>query len=135
MTEQPEEARSVSSDDGVQDHPLITAVLPLVRRVNGQVVAESDMRSADVPLRWEGEMVAAVRLPSAETTSLAALLDDVALELGGSLPELPRGDKQRAVRLLEERGAFHYRKSAETVAEALGVTRFTVYNYLNRARS
>jgi predicted transcriptional regulator YheO len=26
------------------------------------------------------------------------------------------------------------RRSAETVAEALGVTRFTVYNYLNRAR-
>lgn len=25
------------------------------------------------------------------------------------------------------------RKSAETVAEALGVTRFTVYNYLNRS--
>jgi predicted transcriptional regulator YheO len=24
------------------------------------------------------------------------------------------------------------RRSAETVAEALGVTRFTVYNYLNR---
>jgi predicted transcriptional regulator YheO len=34
--------------------------------------------------------------------------------------------------MLEERGAFAYRKSAETVAEALGVTRFTVYNYLNR---
>jgi predicted transcriptional regulator YheO len=38
------------------------------------------------------------------------------------------------VRLLEERGAFTYRKSAETVAEALNVTRFTVYNYLNRDR-
>jgi DNA-binding CsgD family transcriptional regulator len=26
------------------------------------------------------------------------------------------------------------RRSAETVAEALGLTRFTVYNYLNRVR-
>ena len=46
----------------------------------------------------------------------------------------PEKQKQRAVRLLEERGAFSYRKSAEVVAEALGVTRFTVYNYLNRIR-
>jgi predicted transcriptional regulator YheO len=60
------------------------------------------------------------------------LLADVATELGSPLAELPRADKQRAVRMLEERGAFDYRRSAETVAEALGVTRFTVYNYLNR---
>ncbi len=60
------------------------------------------------------------------------LLADVATELGGALRDLPRADKQRAVRMLEERGAFAYRKSAETVAEALGVSRFTVYNYLNR---
>jgi uncharacterized protein YqgV (UPF0045/DUF77 family) len=63
---------------------------------------------------------------------LEQLLADVAAELGDPLSELPRAEKQRAVRLLEDRGAFAYRKSAETVAEALGVTRFTVYNYLNR---
>ena len=38
-------------------------------------------------------------------------------------------------RLLEERGAFEGRKSLPAVAEALGVTRFTVYNYLNRSQS
>lgn len=65
---------------------------------------------------------------------LEELLADVASELGAPLRELARADKQRAVRMLEERGAFAYRKSAETVAEALGVSRFTVYNYLNRAR-
>jgi predicted transcriptional regulator YheO len=66
------------------------------------------------------------------TGGLEQLLADLAAELGDPLSELPRAEKQRAVRLLEERGAFAYRKSAETVAEALGVTRFTVYNYLNR---
>lgn len=65
---------------------------------------------------------------------LEALLSDVADELGGDLRDLPRAAKQRAVRLLEERGAFEFRKSPEIVAEALGVTRFTVYNYLNRER-
>ncbi|HET8605340.1 MAG TPA: helix-turn-helix domain-containing protein [Marmoricola sp.] len=80
-----------------------------------------------------------VRLPEVSARStrreagLEQLLADVAAELGSPLDQLPRAEKQRAVRLLEERGAFGYRKSAETVAEALGVTRFTVYNYLNRS--
>jgi uncharacterized protein YqgV (UPF0045/DUF77 family) len=65
---------------------------------------------------------------------LARLIAEVEAELGGSLSGLPRAQKQHAVRLLEERGAFEMRRSAETVAEALGLTRFTVYNYLNRIR-
>lgn len=64
--------------------------------------------------------------------ALDALIREVELELGSSLSGLGRLDKQRAVRLLEERGAFEMRKAVVTVAEALGVTRFTVYNYLNR---
>ena len=32
---------------------------------------------------------------------------------------------------LNERGAFRYRKAVEDIADALGVSRFTVYNYLN----
>lgn len=68
------------------------------------------------------------------TDGLSRLIADVERELGGSLATLPRAEKQHAVRLLEERGAFEMRRSAETVAEALGLTRFTVYNYLNRIR-
>ena len=56
-----------------------------------------------------------------------------ALRLSGRADEAA-GVHLRAVRLLEERGAFAFRKSAELVAEALGVSRFTVYNYLNRGR-
>ncbi|WP_235530225.1 helix-turn-helix domain-containing protein [Nocardioides sp. Root151] len=59
---------------------------------------------------------------------------EIAGERGLPLADLSRADKQRAVRVLEERGAFAYRRSAETIAEAIGVSRFTVYNYLNRSR-
>jgi uncharacterized protein YqgV (UPF0045/DUF77 family) len=68
------------------------------------------------------------------TDGLSRLIADVERELGGPLDTLPRAEKQHAVRLLEERGAFEMRRSAETVAGALGLTRFTVYNYLNRIR-
>ncbi|WP_020671236.1 helix-turn-helix domain-containing protein [Amycolatopsis nigrescens] len=74
--------------------------------------------------------------PAGATGSPSSVLDglirEVESELGAALAELDRPGKQRAVRLLEERGAFQLRKSAALVAEALGVTRFTVYNYLNR---
>jgi predicted transcriptional regulator YheO len=53
------------------------------------------------------------------------------VEMGAGLEELSREDKQRAVKVLEERGAFNLRGSVEDVADRLGVSRFTVYNYLN----
>jgi uncharacterized protein YqgV (UPF0045/DUF77 family) len=74
--------------------------------------------------------------PAAHPVELNSALDrliaDVERELGGKLAGLDRAGKQHAVRLFKERGAFTLRKSVATVAEALGVTRFTVYNYLNR---
>ncbi len=122
-------------------HPLLDAVAPLLERIDARLVPPGELRKDDVPLVWEGETVAGVRLASESPEpseppagDLAALIDDVAEEMGTPLAELSRADKQRAVRMLEERGAFAYRRSAETIAEAIGVSRFTVYNYLNRSR-
>ncbi|WP_067434197.1 helix-turn-helix domain-containing protein [Nocardioides jensenii] len=127
-------------------HPLLDAVAPLLARIDAEVVEPAQLRKDDVPLVWEGEVVAGVRLApvgepadvgsgsEASGGDLGALIDEVAGEIGTPLAELSRADKQRAVRVLEERGAFAYRRSAETIAEAIGVSRFTVYNYLNRTR-
>ena len=126
-----------------EQHPLVQAIAPLVERLDAELVDPAKARADDVTLEWDGVPVVAVRL-AAETArkvperpadgGVQSLLADVAVELGGPLRDLSRHDKQQAVLLLESRGAFEYRKSAEIVAEALGVTRFTVYNYLNRAR-
>ena len=132
----------MAGSEGVdQGHPLLVAIAPLLDRVNAVLVAPGSVTAADVPLVWDGETIAGVRLASQSAAApveavgdLGRLLEDLATELGAPLCDLPRPQKQRAVRLLEERGAFTYRKSAETVAEALNVSRFTVYNYLNRDR-
>ena len=63
---------------------------------------------------------------------LDRLVADVERDLGAKLGQLGREDKQRAVKLLAERGAFDIRGSTEDVADALGVSRITVYNYLNK---
>ncbi|MEO6880623.1 MAG: helix-turn-helix domain-containing protein [Mycobacteriaceae bacterium] len=119
-----------------QEHPLLVAVRPLLERVGGELVEPDALVGDDVPLVWDGAVLAGVRLTPLERASdLTLILTRLTDELGGDLQALDRAGRQNAVRLLEARGAFNYRKSVETVAEVLGVTRFTVYNYLNRDRS
>jgi hypothetical protein len=112
-------------------HPLIDAVRPLADAIGAVVVEGDHLEGSDIPLRWEGLVVGGVRLMDVGR-DLDWHLGAVQRELGVDLADLDREDKQRAVKLLNERGAFQLRRSVEQVAEVLGVSRFTVYNYLNR---
>ena len=111
-------------------HPLVKAVKPILDAVGATLVPLDQQEPSDVPLVWEGRTVAAVRMPPLHG-ALDRLIDTVESELGGPLPSLSREDKQKAVRLLDERGAFILRRAVEDVADAMGVSRITVYNYLN----
>lgn len=128
-----------TASDRPAHEALAEAIQPLLAQIGGDVVPLAERRPGDVVLEWEGRPALAVRLESAsapsEPSSLEHLMQVVATELGAPLDQLSRPLKQRAVRILEERGAFTYRRSAEAIAEALGVSRFTVYNYLNRDRA
>ncbi|WP_420823921.1 helix-turn-helix domain-containing protein [Streptomyces roseifaciens] len=112
-------------------HPLRAAVAPLVDAMGGEMVDPEQAAADDVMLSWEGREVVAVRLPRL-SASLDHILADLERRQGKPLAELDRKTKQSVVRTLEERGAFSLRHGVETVAAALGVSRFTVYNYLNR---
>lgn len=111
-------------------HPLLDTVQPLLSALGASVVAVDQIAKSDVPLVWEGVVIAGVRLPALHG-AMARLIDSVERELGGKLAQLSRADKQRAIRLLDERGAFILRRAVEDVADAMGVSRITVYNYLN----
>lgn len=111
-------------------HPLLTAVQPILEAVGAQLITVEDARISDIALEWEGQIIAAVRLPRLHG-ALDRLIEQVEKELGASLPELSRNDKQLAVKLLDQRGAFILRRAVEDVADAMGVSRITVYNYLN----
>jgi hypothetical protein len=113
---------------------LIDAVRPLVDAVGGTLVDPADLDERDIPLRWGATVVGGVRLPEV-AHDIDWYLSSVQRDLGAPLGRLDREDKQRAVKLLNERGAFQLRRSVEQVAEVLGVSRFTVYNYLNRPES
>ncbi|MFI1577214.1 helix-turn-helix domain-containing protein [Embleya sp. NPDC020630] len=112
------------------EHPLSAAIKPLVTAIGAEFVPVGDAGPEDVVLDWEGRPAVAVRLPGLGS-ALDRLLGEAERQYG-PLADLGREDKQRVVRALEQRGAFTIRHGVETVAAALGVSRFTVYNYLNR---
>ncbi|MGR8007353.1 helix-turn-helix domain-containing protein [Streptomyces hypolithicus] len=99
--------------------------------MGGEMMAPARAAGDDVVLSWEGREVVAVRLPQL-SDSLDHILAALERRHGMPLAELDRKEKQSVVRILEARGAFSVRHGVETVAGALGVSRFTVYNYLNR---
>ncbi|MEU3350943.1 helix-turn-helix domain-containing protein [Streptomyces sp. NPDC037389] len=101
--------------------------------MGGRLLEPEQAEGDDVVLRWEGRPVVAVRLPHL-AESLEGILADLERRYGMPLAQLDRRAKQSVVRNLEARGAFALRHGVETVAAALGVSRFTVYNYLNRQR-
>jgi hypothetical protein len=111
-------------------HPLLVALEPVADALGATLVGARRVQPGDIPLHWEGALVGGMRLPGVEGV-LERIVGTVEAELGAPLDELAREDKQRAVQMLEERGAFQLRKSVATVADLMGVSRFTVYNYLN----
>ncbi|WP_329041611.1 helix-turn-helix domain-containing protein [Streptomyces sp. NBC_00178] len=116
------------------DHPLVSAVKPLVDAMGAELLDPGQAAADDVVLAWEGTDVVAVRLPQL-SESLDHILAAMERRHGMPLADLDRKTKQGVVRTLEARGAFSVRHGVETVAGALGVSRFTVYNYLNRDNS
>ncbi len=115
------------------EHPLIEAIRPLTDALGAEIVEPTSMDGNSVPLEWEGRVVAGVRILSLHNV-LDRMVGQVETELGGKLTDLGRVQKQVAVRLLDERGAFRLRKSIEEVADLMGVSRITIYNYLNSIR-
>ena len=112
-------------------HPLLRAVKPLTDALGAEIVPRSKIRDGDIELVWEDDVVGAVRLPE-RPRDIEWFLASAERQFDRPLSELDRVEKQRVVKLLNDAGAFQLRKSVEQVAEVLGVSRFTVYNYLNR---
>jgi hypothetical protein len=106
---------------------------PVVESLGATVIPERSARAGDFPVEWDGATVAYVR--NAELHgALGRLVAAVERELGAPLGEMSRADKQAAVRRLDEQGAFLLRGAVDNVAHLMGVSRVTLYTYLNAIR-
>ena len=63
--------------------------------------------------------------------ALRSMIRAAERDIGSTVDEWTRADKQRVVRLLEEQGAFLLRGAVDDMARIMGVSRITIYNYLN----
>lgn len=119
----------MSGDGGA----LRNALQPLLEVIGGEIIEVGDMEPGDVPIEMNGEPALAVRVLGLDG-ALDRMVQQIETELGAPLPSLGRVEKQRAIRLLDERGAFLLRRSIDDVADLMGVSRITIYNYLNTMR-
>jgi len=65
---------------------------------------------------------------------LAGMISAILSDMGKTPATMSRDEKMEVVARLEERGAFLVKRSAEQVAEALDLSRFTVFSYLKEIR-
>jgi len=66
---------------------------------------------------------------------LSDLIEAAFNSLGKPLTAMKADDKLKVVAFLDEKGAFFFRNGVRTVAEALGLSRATIYNYRKTIRS
>jgi predicted transcriptional regulator YheO len=65
---------------------------------------------------------------------VAGMITKALAETHKSVAEMSRDEKMEVVKRLEERGAFLVKRSAEQVAAALDLSRFTIFSYLKEIR-
>jgi hypothetical protein len=106
-----------------------------------RLMLEMDARSLEAADRVFHALAAPLQLTASPLgalthldDALAQLLEQGEALVGKPLREMTRAEKRQLVHYLDERGAFTLRKAVERVAETLGVSRFTVYNYLDSVR-
>lgn len=64
-----------------------------------------------------------------------AIVDDVINNMGVPVKFMQKDDKMRVVEVLDDRGVFLVKGVVDQVAMRLGVSRYTIYNYLEEIRA
>ncbi len=65
---------------------------------------------------------------------VAGMVAKILKEVGKTPAAMSRDEKMDVVKRLEERGAFLVKRSAEQVADALDLSRYTIFSYLKEIR-
>ena len=109
---------------------FLRALRPVIETLGGSMVPARSSRPGDHPVEWDGEIVGYVR-GSELHGALDRLIYGVEREFGTRLSDMDRGQKQAAIRQLDQRGAFLLRGAVDDVANWMGVSRVTLYSYIN----
>jgi len=66
--------------------------------------------------------------------TMHSILREAVSDIGADLPIMSKEDKIDLIARLDEKGAFQVKKAVPLIAEELGLSRSTIYNWLTEAR-
>lgn len=119
------------------------------RNLDGRIIAalciNRDLSGVQSAMAALGALLPEPRPDSADSPreliapDVSSVLDDMISEaiatVGKPSSAMNKDDRIEALRLLDRRGAFHIKRAADRVAGRLGVSRVTVYGYLDEVRN
>ena len=70
------------------------------------------------------------KIPHTVTELLDSLIDHAIAEIGKPVVMMTKEDKIKVVHYLNEAGAFLITRSGDRVASVLGISKFTLYKYM-----
>lgn len=68
-------------------------------------------------------------------TTLDEMITEAIRTAGKTVPAMDRSDRIELLRVLDARGAFRIKRSVDSVARRLGISRVTAYSYLHEIRN
>lgn len=124
---------------------LLRATSVIVRNNEGEPVGALSINYDVTDLKMAADTIAQTlnivqptlprAFPSDFNEILEMFLEDAVKAIGRPVAYMRREDKVELVHYLHRRGAFQLRDSVARVAAHLGVSRYTIYNYLEEARA
>ena len=66
--------------------------------------------------------------------TIHSILREAVNEIGAEIPIMSKDDKINLIARLDKKGAFQVKRAVPLIAEELGLSRSTIYNYLTKAR-
>lgn len=107
----------------------------------GALCLNADMSQFEAAHSWLGQLlqplqpISAVAVEKPEMDLLMQeIISDAVRHAGKPLSMMKKLEKISAVRAMQQRGLFIVKGGVERAAEALGVSRYTIYNYLEALR-
>lgn len=131
-----------------RDGKLLNSSSIFIRNSHGRIVGSLginyDLTDLETAIRILDDLRTSPE-PATEQTSvdfandveeiLSHLIDSVVDQAGKPVPLMSREDKLELIRALDGKGVFLIKKAVEEVSSRLGISRYTVYNYLEEVRA
>ncbi|MBL0375468.1 helix-turn-helix domain-containing protein [Rhizobium sp. KVB221] len=108
----------------------IDSMTPVLASLNSEIVPINELRPSDVPLEWNGRLVAGVRELAAAPETVDVVDDQLrkARSIFGPLENLRRNERLKVLAWFRDQNVFQQRRAIDRIGVQMQVSRATIYN-------